>query len=97
MSHPSLARRTMLRSLAGAGLIAVGAGACAATDDSPRESAAPSTSSTADQPSGNAPGAPSAPGPGDQFPDREIVPLQIDTIASGGGGIHCSTHDQPAG
>ncbi|MFJ7905685.1 agmatine/peptidylarginine deiminase [Kitasatospora sp. NPDC096204] len=32
----------------------------------------------------------------DQFPDREIVPLQIDTIASGGGGIHCSTHDQPA-
>ncbi|MFJ9840519.1 agmatine/peptidylarginine deiminase [Kitasatospora sp. NPDC101155] len=33
----------------------------------------------------------------DQFPDREIVPLQIDTIASGGGGIHCSTHDQPAG
>ncbi|MFJ9454106.1 agmatine/peptidylarginine deiminase [Kitasatospora sp. NPDC101447] len=33
----------------------------------------------------------------DHFPDREIVPLQIDTIASGGGGIHCSTHDQPAG
>ncbi|WP_033355022.1 agmatine deiminase family protein [Kitasatospora aureofaciens] len=64
MSHPSLARRTMLRSLAGAGLIAVGAGACAATDDSPTESAAPSTSSTADQPSANAPGAPSAPGPG---------------------------------
>ncbi|MFF2081180.1 agmatine/peptidylarginine deiminase [Kitasatospora sp. NPDC058162] len=32
----------------------------------------------------------------DQFPDREIVPVQIDTIASGGGGIHCSTHDQPA-
>ncbi|MFJ4192192.1 agmatine/peptidylarginine deiminase [Kitasatospora sp. NPDC089509] len=32
----------------------------------------------------------------DQFPDREIVPLPIDTIASGGGGIHCSTHDQPA-
>ncbi|MGA5821216.1 agmatine deiminase family protein [Kitasatospora sp. NPDC094028] len=33
----------------------------------------------------------------DQFPDREIVPIRIDTIASGGGGIHCSTHDQPAG
>ncbi|MFF3066632.1 agmatine/peptidylarginine deiminase [Kitasatospora sp. NPDC057936] len=33
----------------------------------------------------------------DHFPGREIVPLQIDTIASGGGGIHCSTHDQPAG
>ncbi|MEU4119915.1 agmatine deiminase family protein [Kitasatospora sp. NPDC028055] len=32
----------------------------------------------------------------DQFPDREIVPVPIDTIASGGGGIHCSTHDQPA-
>ncbi|MFD5465907.1 agmatine/peptidylarginine deiminase [Kitasatospora sp. NPDC127059] len=31
----------------------------------------------------------------DQFPGREIVPLVIDTIASGGGGIHCSTHDQP--
>ncbi|KJS54933.1 peptidyl-arginine deiminase [Streptomyces rubellomurinus subsp. indigoferus] len=33
----------------------------------------------------------------DHFPDREIVPVRIDTIASGGGGIHCSTHDQPAG
>ncbi|MFF4925677.1 agmatine/peptidylarginine deiminase [Kitasatospora sp. NPDC001261] len=33
----------------------------------------------------------------EQFPDREIVPVKIDTIASGGGGIHCSTHDQPAG
>ncbi|MFI9274291.1 agmatine/peptidylarginine deiminase [Kitasatospora sp. NPDC052896] len=30
------------------------------------------------------------------FPNREIVPIRIDTIASGGGGIHCSTHDQPA-
>ncbi|MFF0431528.1 agmatine deiminase family protein [Streptomyces sp. NPDC004327] len=29
------------------------------------------------------------------FPKRDIVQLQIDTIASGGGGIHCSTHDQP--
>ncbi|MFG2917674.1 agmatine/peptidylarginine deiminase [Kitasatospora sp. NPDC048298] len=33
----------------------------------------------------------------EQFPDREIVPLSIDTIAGGGGGIHCATHDQPAG
>ncbi|PJN28153.1 agmatine/peptidylarginine deiminase [Kitasatospora sp. CB02891] len=33
----------------------------------------------------------------DQFPGREIVPLRIDTLASGGGGIHCATHDQPAG
>ncbi|MEV6007908.1 agmatine deiminase family protein [Streptomyces sp. NPDC051976] len=32
---------------------------------------------------------------GDQFPDRDIVPLKIDAIAAGGGGIHCSTHDQP--
>ncbi|MFF0739284.1 agmatine/peptidylarginine deiminase [Streptomyces sp. NPDC004111] len=31
----------------------------------------------------------------DHFPKREIVPVKIDTIASGGGGIHCSTHDQP--
>ncbi|GCD95695.1 agmatine deiminase family protein [Embleya hyalina] len=31
----------------------------------------------------------------DHFPGREIVPVQIDFIASGGGGIHCSTHDQP--
>lgn len=33
----------------------------------------------------------------DHVPNREIVPVRIDTIASGGGGIHCSTHDQPAG
>ncbi|MCX4750069.1 agmatine deiminase family protein [Kitasatospora sp. NBC_01287] len=33
----------------------------------------------------------------DHVPNREIVPIRIDTIASGGGGIHCSTHDQPAG
>ncbi|CRK56558.1 Agmatine deiminase [Alloactinosynnema sp. L-07] len=32
----------------------------------------------------------------DNFPDREIVPVSIDAIASGGGGIHCATHDQPA-
>ncbi|MBF9071915.1 agmatine deiminase family protein [Streptacidiphilus fuscans] len=31
----------------------------------------------------------------DHFPNRDIVPLTIDNIASGGGGIHCSTHDQP--
>lgn len=31
----------------------------------------------------------------EQFPKREVVPIAIDTIASGGGGIHCSTHDQP--
>ncbi|ALO11800.1 Agmatine deiminase [Streptomyces venezuelae] len=31
----------------------------------------------------------------EHFPDRDIVQLQIDTIASGGGGIHCATHDQP--
>ncbi|MET9541555.1 agmatine deiminase family protein, partial [Streptomyces sp. NPDC006553] len=32
----------------------------------------------------------------DQFPRRDIVMVPIDTIASGGGGIHCSTHDQPS-
>ncbi|MEU6114324.1 agmatine deiminase family protein [Streptomyces sp. NPDC047117] len=31
----------------------------------------------------------------EHFPKRDIVQLRIDTIASGGGGIHCSTHDQP--
>ncbi|MFE2992232.1 agmatine deiminase family protein [Streptomyces sp. NPDC059262] len=31
----------------------------------------------------------------EHFPKRDIVQVQIDTIASGGGGIHCSTHDQP--
>lgn len=31
----------------------------------------------------------------EHFPDRDVVPVRIDTIASGGGGIHCSTHDQP--
>ncbi|MEU8758824.1 agmatine deiminase family protein [Streptomyces sp. NPDC048659] len=31
----------------------------------------------------------------EHFPGREVVQLQIDTIASGGGGIHCATHDQP--
>ncbi|MFD7029553.1 agmatine deiminase family protein [Streptomyces sp. NPDC059917] len=31
----------------------------------------------------------------EHFPRRDVVPVSIDTIASGGGGIHCSTHDQP--
>ncbi|GAA1383511.1 agmatine deiminase family protein [Kitasatospora putterlickiae] len=30
------------------------------------------------------------------FPGREIVPVRIDAIAGGGGGIHCATHDIPA-
>ncbi|MFJ9610670.1 agmatine/peptidylarginine deiminase [Kitasatospora sp. NPDC101176] len=30
------------------------------------------------------------------FPTREIVPVKIDAIAAGGGGIHCATHDIPA-
>jgi agmatine deiminase len=29
------------------------------------------------------------------FPDRDIVQLNIDAIASGGGGIHCTTQQQP--
>ncbi|GAA2814860.1 agmatine deiminase family protein [Kitasatospora paracochleata] len=32
----------------------------------------------------------------EHFPDREIVPVRIDAIAAGGGGIHCATHDLPA-
>ncbi|MFJ6017558.1 agmatine/peptidylarginine deiminase [Streptomyces sp. NPDC092952] len=31
----------------------------------------------------------------EQYPERDVVQVGIDTIASGGGGIHCSTHDQP--
>ncbi|MEV7283321.1 agmatine deiminase family protein [Streptomyces sp. NPDC093252] len=31
----------------------------------------------------------------EHFPDRDIVPVVIDTVAAGGGGIHCATHDQP--
>lgn len=31
----------------------------------------------------------------EHFPERDIVPVGIDTVASGGGGIHCATHDQP--
>ncbi|MEB4615860.1 agmatine deiminase family protein [Leucobacter sp. M11] len=30
------------------------------------------------------------------YPDREIVQLNIDPIAAGGGGIHCATQQQPA-
>ncbi|CAH9414911.1 Agmatine deiminase (EC [Streptomyces globisporus] len=30
-----------------------------------------------------------------EFPDRDVVPVVIDTVTSGGGGIHCATHDQP--
>lgn len=32
----------------------------------------------------------------DLFPGREIVQLNIDAIAAGGGGIHCTTQQQPA-
>lgn len=31
------------------------------------------------------------------FPDREVVQLDIDGIAAGGGGIHCTTQQEPAG
>ncbi|MER7949278.1 agmatine deiminase family protein [Streptomyces sp. NPDC096079] len=31
----------------------------------------------------------------DQFPERDVVQVRIDTLATGGGGIHCATHDQP--
>ncbi|WP_331744690.1 agmatine deiminase family protein [Kitasatospora sp. NBC_01300] len=31
-----------------------------------------------------------------KYPDRTVVQLNIDNIASGGGGIHCSTQSQPA-
>lgn len=32
----------------------------------------------------------------EQFPGREVVQLDIDAIAAGGGGIHCTTQQQPA-
>ncbi|MFJ2865701.1 agmatine deiminase family protein [Kitasatospora sp. NPDC087314] len=32
---------------------------------------------------------------GDLHPGREIVPVSINAIAAGGGGIHCSTQQQP--
>ncbi|UOP09724.1 agmatine deiminase family protein [Pseudomonas palleroniana] len=31
------------------------------------------------------------------FPGREIVPVQINQLAHGGGGVHCITQQQPAG
>lgn len=31
----------------------------------------------------------------EHFPKRDVVPVAIGTIASGGGGIHRSTHDRP--
>ncbi|WP_330181604.1 agmatine deiminase family protein [Nocardia sp. NBC_01503] len=31
----------------------------------------------------------------EHFAHRDIVPIPIDLIAAGGGGIHCSTHDLP--
>ncbi|MBE1464739.1 agmatine deiminase [Kibdelosporangium phytohabitans] len=30
------------------------------------------------------------------FPDREVVQIDIDAIAAGGGGIHCTTQQEPA-
>jgi agmatine deiminase len=33
---------------------------------------------------------------GAEYPDRQIVALNIDPIAAGGGGIHCATQQQPA-
>jgi agmatine deiminase len=30
-----------------------------------------------------------------QYPDREIVALNIDAVGEVGGGIHCATHEQP--
>ena len=30
------------------------------------------------------------------FPDRQVVQLNIDAIAAGGGGIHCTTQQEPA-
>ena len=32
----------------------------------------------------------------DAFKDRQIVPLRVDAICAGGGGIHCVTQQQPA-
>ncbi|QSE95800.1 agmatine deiminase family protein [Rhodococcus pseudokoreensis] len=31
------------------------------------------------------------------FPDRRVVQIDIDAIAAGGGGIHCTTQQEPAG
>ncbi|MFJ9825149.1 hypothetical protein ACIRSU_12320 [Streptomyces sp. NPDC101160] len=35
-----------------------------------------------------------APG-GERPPGAALVQVRIGTVASGSGGIHCSTHDQP--
>ncbi|WP_156722030.1 agmatine deiminase family protein [Streptomyces apocyni] len=32
---------------------------------------------------------------GDLYPGREVVELEIHTVAEGGGGIHCATQQQP--
>jgi len=29
------------------------------------------------------------------FPGRDVVALNIDAVAAGGGGIHCTTQQQP--
>ncbi|MDY0815985.1 agmatine deiminase family protein, partial [Kitasatospora purpeofusca] len=62
MSHASPARRTVLRSLAGAGLIALGASGCAAVDDliDPAEPSSPAT----DRPAGGGPQGGPQGGPG---------------------------------
>lgn len=31
------------------------------------------------------------------FPDRRVVQIDIDAVAAGGGGIHCTTQQEPAG
>lgn len=31
----------------------------------------------------------------EQYPGREIVPVPVDHIGEGGGGIHCSTQQLP--
>jgi hypothetical protein len=31
------------------------------------------------------------------FPNRQLVPVRINQLAHGGGGIHCITQQQPAG
>lgn len=33
---------------------------------------------------------------GELFPEHELVPVNIDGIAAGGGGIHCATQQEPA-
>ncbi|MEV3990875.1 agmatine deiminase family protein [Streptomyces sp. NPDC049837] len=34
---------------------------------------------------------------GELHPGRKVVPVEINTIAEGGGGIHCATQQEPAG